>query len=328
MIKRCFHAIPTALLMMLPAVLFSSCSLHDDGTEISASGTIEAVDVHISSKVSAEVDSILIEEGSKVQRGDTLFIIDHTRLDLQLTQTQAAHDFAEAQLQLLLNGARAEDIAQAEEALRQAAANLKTAELNYNRTKDLYAEGSITEKQRDDAEAAYTVASAQYNSAQQAYNKIKRLARPEEIRAGRAKAAQAEAAVDLVRKTISDCFITSPVDGIVTEKAVETGELVLQGSTVAQVSKVGLVNLMIYVTEPELGKAKIGQEAKVYCDSYPKRAFEGKVVYISPEAEFTPKNIQTKEDRVKLVFGVKIEIDNPEGVLKPGMPADAVVKVD
>jgi HlyD family secretion protein len=87
-----------------------------------------------------------------------------------------------------------------------------------------------------------------------------------------------------------------------------------------------MMNLMIYVNEGELGKAKLGGEADVYIDSYPERAFPAKVVFISPIAEFTPKNVQTKEDRTKLVFGVKLEVENKEGILKSGMPADAYVR--
>ena len=97
------------------------------------------------------------------------------------------------------------------------------------------------------------------------------------------------------------------------------------GATITTISNQDKVNLMIYVTERELAKVNLGQTAKISIDGYPNKQFEGKVVYISPQAEFTPKNVQTKEDRVKLVFGVKLEVQNQDGILKAGMPADAVL---
>lgn len=135
------------------------------------------------------------------------------------------------------------------------------------------------------------------------------------------------AQADLLKKAIADCTIAAPVGGVVTRKPVEAGELVQAGATVLTISDLDRVNLMIYVTEKELGQVKLGQTAAVTIDSAPGRIFSGKVTYISSEAEFTPKNIQTKEDRAKLVFRVKVEIDNPEGVLKPGLPADAIIPV-
>lgn len=136
---------------------------------------------------------------------------------------------------------------------------------------------------------------------------------------------QAKATADYLHKLLSDGVIVAPVAGTVTQKPVEQGELVSTGTVVAAISRLDKMNLMIYVNERELGKVKLGGAADVYIDAFPDKAFPGKVIYISPIAEFTPKNVQTKEDRTKLVFGVKIEVDNKEGALKSGMPADAAV---
>jgi HlyD family secretion protein len=138
---------------------------------------------------------------------------------------------------------------------------------------------------------------------------------------------QARAAVELLEKTIADCTITAPAGGIVTHKAVEAGELVTPGATVVTLAGLDSVYVMIYVTELEIGRIKLGDGVEVRIDAFPDKPFPGKITYISPEAEFTPKNVQTKEDRVKLVFGVKVEIENKDGLLKPGLPADAVVRV-
>jgi HlyD family secretion protein len=318
-----------APVLFIGGMLFlMACAGNGNKSEVQASGTIEAREVNVASKVNGQIIEFKVDEGSQVKRDDVLVRVDHESFDIQLRQAQAGADLAAAQLDLLRRGARTEDIRQGEEALRQAEANLKVAEDDAKRMRDLAAKGSVTPKQRDDAEARYTVALAQQTSAKEALAKLKRLARPEEIKAAEARLAQASASVDLLKKTIADCTIVAPVSGVVTHRPVEAGELVIPGETVLTISELEKVHLMIYLTEKELGSIKLGQTAEVTIDAAPKRPFTGRVTYISPEAEFTPKNVQTKEDRVKLVFGVKIEIPNPEGALKPGLPADAALRLE
>jgi HlyD family secretion protein len=304
-----------------------ACSGGAQKDVISASGTIEAVEVNVASKVPGQILELAAGEGRRVKPGDLLATIDHAALDIQLRQAVAGVQLAEAQLALLVKGARSEDIRQAEAVLEQAEAFLKMAEDDARRMRLLASKGSATPKMRDDAEARLTVATAQKNAAAEALSKVRRLARPEEIRAAEARLAQAQAAADLLAKTIADCTITAPAGGIITHKAVEAGELVSLGSTVATIVELDNVYVMIYVTEKELGRVKLGDAAEITIDTFPDRTFPGIVTYISPEAEFTPKNVQTKEDRVKLVFGVKVEIENREGLLKPGLPADAFLRV-
>jgi HlyD family secretion protein len=304
-----------------------ACSSDEAKNIISASGTIEAVEVNVGSKVSGQLLELTVGEGTRVKPGDALASVDHATLDIQLRQAEAGVQLAEAQLALLVKGARVEDIRQAEAAVEQAEASFKVAEDDAKRMRELAKTGSITPKTRDDSEARLTVATAQRSAAAEALSKVRRLARPEEIRAAEARLAQAQAAADLLRKTIADCTITAPAGGIVTHKAVEAGELVTPGATVVTLVDLDSVYVMIYVSEKELGRVKLGDAAEVKIDAFPDKAFIGKITYISPEAEFTPKNVQTKEDRVKLVFGVKVEIENREGLLKPGLPADAIIKV-
>jgi len=311
----------------LLAPLLAACSGDGAGNLITASGTIEAIEINVASKVAGQLERLAVDEGAAVKPGDTLAVIDHATLSIQLRQAEAGVDLARAQLVLLRNGARSEDIQQAEAALRQTEASLKSAGDDARRMRELEKTGSVTVKQREDAEARLTVAEAQRSAALEAVKKIRVFARPEELQAAEARVAQAEAAADLLRKTIADCTITAPAGGVVTHKAVEAGELVTQGSTVVTLSELDSVYVMIYVTEKELGRVRLGDAADVWIDAFPKRAFAGKVTYISPEAEFTPKNVQTKEDRVKLVFGIKVEIENKDGLLKPGLPADATIRV-
>ncbi|MDD8025761.1 MAG: efflux RND transporter periplasmic adaptor subunit [Acidobacteriota bacterium] len=305
--------------------LAAACARGPADATLRASGTIEARQVRISAKTAGDLLTIPVREGDRVKPGDRIAFIDHTVLDIQLRQAEAGISLAQAQLDLLRSGARAEDVRQAEEAVRQADAAFKPAEEDARRMRELAAKGSVTAKQAEDADARLTMAKAQAAAAAEALKKVRTLARPEEIRAAQARLDQARAAADLLRKTIADCVLVSPVAGIVTQVPVEAGELVAAGAAVAVVSDLDRVHVMIYVTEAELARVKLGGRADVAIDGLPGRAFAGTIVYISPEAEFTPKNIQTREDRVKLVFGVKIEIDNPEGLLKPGLPADATL---
>jgi HlyD family secretion protein len=188
---------------------------------------------------------------------------------------------------------------QARDQLVQAENNARVAAEDFRRTQALFRSGSVTQKQRDDAQARADVAQAQVDAAR--------------------------TAVALCDEQLGYATISSPLDGVVTHKLVEEGELVFPGSALFSVSDLTQAHLTIYLTERDLARVFVGQKAEVSIDAFEKRTFAGKVVYLSPEAEFTPKNVQAKEDRVKLVFAVKIDIPNPDEVLKPGLPADAVL---
>ena len=312
-----------ALVPALLSLLFlAGCGDKHKGM-LDASGTLESVDVNVGAKVPGQIVSMLVDEGSRVRTGDTIAVLDKATLRMQWYQAQAGVDLARAQYQMLQNGARSEDISASEQSLLQMESTLKNATDDYQRMKSLIASHSVTQKQYDDAESRFNVAQAQYNTARQNLQKMRRFARPEELAAAKARMEQAQAGADLIRKQLTDATITAPVSGIVTHKPVETGELLGAGATVVTVSRLDTLNLMIYVSDTDLGKVKLGGAADVVVDTYPDRSFPAHVVYIAPIAEFTPKNIQTKEDRTKLVFGVKLEVDNRDGILKAGMPADA-----
>ena len=313
--------------MVLPILFLFSCGNGNNKDRIEASGNIEATNVIVSSKVSGQVLKLLFDEGQKVNEGDTLIIIDHEILEYQLDQALAGLKSAEAQLSLLREGARVEDVKQAEEGLNQARINFDLAEKDLKRMTDLYNSKSITKKQFDDATARYNISKAQLTSAEENYKKIKNFARPEELKQAEANVGRQRAAVELIQKQIRDSYVITPSSGFVVKKFIEQGETVSPMSSLFKVSDLSNVKLVIYVSEEELGRVKLNQSADVSVDTYPDKTFSGKVIYISPEAEFTPKNIQTKEERTKLVFEVKVQVDNPDFELKAGMPADAVVHV-
>jgi HlyD family secretion protein len=306
-------------------IVLSIAGCGKPSTDIEASGTIEATSVQVSSQSAGEILRMAAFEGQAVRTGDLLAQIDHEALDLQLGQAQSGVELARAELALLTNGARTEDISQAQDALTQSQQSLRTAQMDFDRTTRLFAAGAATPKERDDAQARFTSARAQASAAEQALKKLQNFARPEDVKAATARLRQAEYTVRLLQKSIQDCTVTSPIDGTVTEKLAEAGELAAPGTGLYVVSDLSTVKLTIYVPETDLGGLRIGERARIRIDSFPDRDFQGTVTWISPTAEFTPRDIQTRDERVKLVFAVRIQIANPDGVFKPGMPADAIL---
>jgi HlyD family secretion protein len=312
-------------LPVLILLISYGCGNGNDKNEIEASGNIEVTEILVSSKVAGEVETILKKEGEIVELGDTVLTIDHENNDLQLQQALAGQQYAEAQLKLLKAGAREEDKKQAEEALKQAEVNLQLSEKDKERMTKLYDSNAITKKQYEDATAKYEITLAQYNSVKENYKKLNNLARPEEITQAESNLKRQTATVNLLRKNISDSYVTSPQKGYMVKKFVEEGETVSMMSSLFKISDLRTAKLIVYVSEEELGRIKLGQKADISVDAFEDKSFNGTITYISPEAEFTPKNIQTKDERTKLVFAVKIEIPNPNFELKAGMPADAVI---
>lgn len=300
-----------------------SCKENKIADEILASGNIEAVEVTVSSKLAGEIKEILVDEGDEVKTGDVLFTIDHDLLDIQLRQAEAQAEQMQAQLNLLLAGPRKEDVALGEEQVSLAEINLNQAETDKKRAMELLETNSIPKDQYDIAMTKYDQAMNQLRTAKENLERIRNIVRPEEIQSSKAALKMSKVNIDLIKKNIDDCTIKSPVSGIVSKKLSEPGEYVTPGASVLNIADFQNVDLYIYVTEESLGKVKLGQKAEVKTDSYKDRTYTGEVVFISPEAEFTPKNIQTQEERTKLVFEVKVKIPNPDFSLKSGMPADA-----
>lgn len=318
---------PLVVLVVLPlAGLIWSCKGNGDGAHITASGTIEVVEVSVAAKSGGQITHLFVDEGSRVKQGDTIAIIDSVEYGMNYRQATAAVAMADAQLLMFERGSRAEDVAQAAELATQAKVLAKNAHEDLERIKALYATHAVPGKSVGDAEARYEAAEAGYKAAQQAADRVKRGPRDEDVAAARARLQQAQAQAELFAKKLADCVVLCPVNGTVTHRLVSAGEQVAPIAPIVTVSALDTVKLTIYVNDRELGRVKLGQQADVKIDALPDKTFTGTVIYVSPTAEFTPKNVQTKEDREKLVFAVKIQLANPDGNLKPGMPADATLK--
>ncbi len=327
--KKCrekFSVIPTIYFLSLLTILLlqNGCSKNNNSYEYS--GTIENRANIVSSQTPGVVNRLFFDKGDLVKKGDTLAIIDHSKLDLQLLQADASIKSLKYKLQMLETGARKEDKKVAEEKIKQAEANYLFAKKNKKRMTKLYATNSITKSQLDKTILAYKIAESQYISAKQMLKKI-RTPRPEQIDELKALIEKSEAGRDIIKKNINDCYLTSPINGQIVNRFVEKKELVSFMTSLFKIVDLSRSELTIYVPETDLAMVKLGQKAKVYIDAFKNKFFDGVVYYISPTAEFTPKNIQTKDERTKLVFAVKIKIDNPEMILKSGMPADAKLMI-
>jgi HlyD family secretion protein len=313
------------VIFLLIALLLSCCSPNSDNKEVTATGTIEATESSLGAQVPGRIIRMNYEEGSLVKKGDTLAETDHQSIVQQVNQAQAALTMAKQQYDLLVKGARNEDLKVAEEGVKQAEANFNLAKLALDRTQKLITDHSVSQSQMDAAQTQYDVAHAQFQSAQQNLEKMQHYARPEEIRSAAAQVEQAQAALDYATISLEHSYLISPMDGMVLERLVEVGDYANLGTPIYTVSDLRMMKMTVYVSEVQLARIRLGDEAKVVLDGMSDRPFSGKVIYISPTAEFTPKNVETKEDRIKLVFAVKIGIANPENYLKAGLPADASI---
>jgi HlyD family secretion protein len=312
---------PALLSVVTVAVSFLATCAEEVSDEIVVSGHVEATEVRVSTKIAGTVEEIAFEEGDDVAKGQELARVDTVDLRLGLDSARADEKQARAELRLRLAGARKEDIAEAEAQVRRAEADLDGAERELERMEGLLASGSGTTKSRDDALTRRDVARASLSVSREHLRRLQAGSRPEEVEQARARAEAAGARIAQLEQQIRDATIASPIDGVVTEKLTEEGELLGVGAGIALITDIQGAWLNVYVGEPSLGRIRIGQSVEVRTDDGQIR--KGEISFIGSSAEFTPKNVQTEDERVKLVFRVKIRLFNEDRLFKPGMPAEA-----
>ncbi|MCK6605202.1 MAG: efflux RND transporter periplasmic adaptor subunit [Ignavibacteriaceae bacterium] len=313
------------LMMLAAALILAGCSNSDSRNSIEVNGTLESTEVTLSAQSAGEIINLMTDEGLKVSEGDTLIMIDNSSLLLQLQRAEALVEISKAQYDLLVKGARSEDLKIVEEQFNQASYNYEQAKRDKERGDNLVKTGSITQKQYEDLKLRLEVASSQYTSAKNNLEKIKNIARPEEVRQAAAKLKEATANAEIIKNAIGKTYVVSPISGVVVKKFINRGEVVNMLTSLIKISDLSSLDLIVYIRGEDLGLVKLGQKAELEIDSYPGRKYEGNITYISSEASFTPKNIQTKDERTKLVYKVKVKVNNPAGELKDGMPADAKI---
>jgi HlyD family secretion protein len=301
-------------------IVVSGCSF-DNGVKSDGSGTIECTQVQVAPQVSGYIQRLRFDEGDEVRAGELVFKINPEDYRLRVAEARAAVLLASNQLALVLAGARIEDVEAARAKVQELRAIADGADADLKRIEQVFRSGSATQKQLDDARVAAEKAKAAVAAAEQNLARLIAGARKEEIEVARSQYELAMAQLAKAEKALADCEVYAPIDGVVTTKVREQGEFVSAGMPVLTLSKLDEVWLSVYVPESRLADVRLGQEAYVMVDGRDD-VFKGKVTFISPIAEFTPRNTQTPEERAKLVYRIKITVSNTNRVLKPGMPAD------
>jgi len=298
----------------------------------------------------------VVNAQSQYQQLQTSIEYQRATLESDVAARRAELNQAQAKLDELLAGSRQQEIQQAQAAVNDAIAWNEAARLDWERAQTLYKNEDISKSQYDQAQAKYESTQAQLRQAQERLALVKEGPRKEEIEGARAAVARGQAAVkqseaarlELRRKEqelearradidraraqvgitktqIDDTVIAAPLDGVIQVKSAEVGEVLAAGTTVVSLGDLDHPWLRAYINETDLGRVKLNQEARLRTDSFPNKFYMGRISFISPEAEFTPKQIQTKEERVKLVYRIKIDVDNKEHELKNNMPVDAEI---
>jgi HlyD family secretion protein len=313
----------------------SACAQDAPSDEIRVSGHVEATEVQAAAEVGGRLVELRVAEGDRVMAGAVIAQLDSRDIDLQIARAQAERAAADAQLRLLQAGARVEDIRQAQAQVDAASADAaaaeaerRSAETDLQRFEALLQANAGSQKQRDDALARVNVAREReraaldrVRAAREVLARLQAGNRREDIDAARARVAVVDAQIAQLQKARADATVVAPVSGIVTQKLTDTGEMVAPRMPLLVITDLDSAWANLFVPEPLIPRVTLGQAATVLTDAGDR--VPGKVSFISPQAEFTPRNVQTADERSKLVYRIKVSVDNSAGVLKQGMPVDA-----
>ena len=324
------------LFAALLLVSVAACRESAPMDSVRVSGHVEATEVQVAPEVGGRLVELRADEGTRVHAGDVVARLDRRDTELKIDGARAEREAAAAQLRLLQAGARPEDIRQAEAQVdvgqaevAAAEAEVKSASMDLTRFEQLLAANAGSEKQRDDAKARVDVgrervraANERVRAARETVAKWRAGARREELDAAQARVAAAEAQIAVLEKALKDADVIAPVAGTVTEKLADMGELAMPRTPILVVTDLDNAWANLFVPEPLIPRIRLGQSATVFTDAGGP-GIAGKVTYVSPRAEFTPRNVQTADERSRLIYRIKVSVDNRDGVLKPGMPVDA-----
>lgn len=326
-----------SMLRVLACALLAIAGCHPgrDTGSTRATGYVEATDVRVAPEVGGRLVKLEVVEGQRVTAGEVVGRLDTADTELAVRRASAEREQAQAQLALLQAGARVEDIRQASAQLQSAqsevkaaAAELEAASADFERFESLLRANAGSVKQRDDAKTRKDVTTARLTGAREraraaadALARLKAGARPQELAAARARVSAVDAQIASLQKSLGDAIVKSPVGGVVTSKLIDAGEMVAPRAPIVVITDLEHAWANVYVDEPLVPQLKIGQPATLVTDAG--QRIDGTITFISPKAEFTPRNVQTAEERSKLVYRIKVTADNRNGVLKPGMPVEA-----
>lgn len=295
---------------------------------IRVSGNIEVTDAEVSFRIPGRVEKRLVSEGELVKSGRIVARLDTSELAQEVFVRRAEVKAAQAVLAELEAGSRPEEITQAEAAHELERAEAERLRVESQRHQRLHEQDFISASDYDRTATAYRVAQEKVKEAKARLTLLRKGPREEVIEQARARLQQAKENLALTETRLGYATLASPLTGVVLSENVESGEYVSAGTPIVTVGDLVHVWLRAYVDETDLGRVKVGQSVRVTTDTYPGKIYEGRISFIASEAEFTPKNVQTEKERVKLVYRIKVDIHNPDMELKPGMPADATILLD
>jgi HlyD family secretion protein len=287
-------------------------------------GIVEIQEVRLGSKIGGRVAEVLVREGDIVEPGQLLVRFDVPELEAQFKQQEGRLAAAEANLLKAKNGPRPEEIRQTQSDLASQQADLQWAKNEFQRAESLFKQNIFTDADYENTRTARDRAQGRVAATQALLDMLYEGTRKEDILLAEANVLEARGRLEELRSHLAEANVIAPERELVEVVSVRTGDLVPPNTPVIRVLRADDVWVKVYVPETELGKVKLDQQVTVTCDAYPDRRFTGTVFQISSEAEFTPRNVQSLEERRYQVFGVKVRVDDPERVFKAGMSASVV----
>ncbi len=283
-------------------------------------GNVDIRQVNLGFRVSGRIEKMLFEEGDKVREGDLLSVLDKKPYEDSVNLIKAQIEEVTAILEKTQSGYRDEEIAKEKANVAERQASYELQEKNLERAKVLFDKKVISKQAFDETFAKWNETKAALDSASEYYNLVKKGYRKEEVSAAKAILRGAHARLEQAMTSLADTEIKSPSEGIILTRVMEPGSIVAAGQTVYTLSLTSTVWIRAYVNEPDLGKIYYGMPARIFTDSAPDKPYDAHIGFISPEAEFTPKSVETPELRASLVYRLRIIADNPDRSLLQGMP--------
>ena len=324
------HKLTIYRVLILSMLVLTACDKDRepglDSKAIVLSGTVEAREIDLSFRVGGHMDQLLVDEGDSVKQGDVVARLDTRDFQLALDQATANAAVAKAALTTLKAGTRTQEIHVAEADLQKARAELTFARAEVKRVKTLIPKQLATEQQLDSQQLQEKVAESSVEQARQHLLLLQEGTRKEDIEHAEKQYDASMEAVAQAQQRLSYTDLVSQVSGMITVRLKEAGEMTAAGEPVLRIAELAKPWVRGYLTETDLGRVHLGQTVKVRVDGLPGRDFTGRLSFISPVAEFTPKTVETRQLRVDLVYRVKVDVDNSDGVLKIGMPADIIIE--
>jgi membrane fusion protein YbhG len=292
-------------------------------TELVLSGNIEAHESLVSFKVQGRIVELPVEEGQSVNKDTLLARLDAADYKQRVRIDKASVRVRQSNLALTLAGTREQEVKAAQQTMLDAEADMQQKKLDYDRAQRLFSEDAISAQDRDLADTALKRTQAAFRAAQEKYNQAVEGSRKEDIAIAQANLKEASANLGMSQVNLDYTVLRAPSAGVITVRQAELGEVVVPGTPVVTLADLDHIWLRAYIAETDLGRIRWGQDAVVTTDTYPGKQYHGRIAFIASDAEFTPKSVQTYKERVTLVYRIKVDIDNPNHELKPGMPADA-----